>query len=70
MFVDIDPETFSLSPAKLEQFFATQCTFDGTVVRTREGLRVKAVIPVHLFGLCCPMDEIQAICSPLRFASD
>jgi dTDP-4-amino-4,6-dideoxygalactose transaminase len=63
LFVDIDPETFSLSAEKLAQFFATQCTFDGSMVRTREGLRVKAVIPVHLFGLCCPMDEIQAICS-------
>jgi dTDP-4-amino-4,6-dideoxygalactose transaminase len=63
LFVDIDPETFSLSPEKLTQFFATQCTFDGGVVRTREGLRVKAVVPVHLFGLCCPMDEIQAICA-------
>src|SRR3984957_1045166 len=63
LFVDIDPETFSLSPERLTQFFATQCTFDGSVVRTREGLRVKAVIPVHLFGLCCPMDEIQAICA-------
>jgi dTDP-4-amino-4,6-dideoxygalactose transaminase len=63
LFVDIDPETFSLSPEKLSQFFATKCTFDGSVVRTREGLRVKAVIPVHLFGLCCPMDEIQAICA-------
>ncbi len=62
VFVDIEPRTLSLSPAKLEQFFASECTFDGTVVRTREGLRVKAVIPVHLYGLCCPMDEIQAIC--------
>jgi dTDP-4-amino-4,6-dideoxygalactose transaminase len=63
VFVDIDPETFSLSAEKLGQFLATECTFDGGVVRTREGLRVRAVIPVHLFGLCCPMDEIQAICS-------
>jgi dTDP-4-amino-4,6-dideoxygalactose transaminase len=63
VFVDIEPRTFSLSPAKLGQFLASECTFDGTVVRTRTGLRVKAVIPVHLYGLCCPMDEIQAICS-------
>jgi dTDP-4-amino-4,6-dideoxygalactose transaminase len=62
-YVDIDSDTFSLSPEKLELFFAEQCTFDGSVVRTREGLRVRAVIPVHLFGLCCPMDEIQAICA-------
>jgi dTDP-4-amino-4,6-dideoxygalactose transaminase len=63
VFVDIDPATFNLSPEKLGQFFAAQCSFDGDVVRTRGGLRVRAVIPVHLFGLCCPMDEIRAICS-------
>jgi dTDP-4-amino-4,6-dideoxygalactose transaminase len=63
VFVDIDPETFSLSPAKLELFFSAECTFDQRGVRTREGLRIRAVIPAHLFGLCCPMDEIQAICA-------
>jgi dTDP-4-amino-4,6-dideoxygalactose transaminase len=63
VFVDIDPETFSLSPEKLELFFSTQCTSDERGVRTREGLRIRAVIPVHLFGLCCPMDKIQAICA-------
>jgi dTDP-4-amino-4,6-dideoxygalactose transaminase len=63
VFVDIDPGTFSLSPEQLELFFATQCTFDGGILWTRDGLRVKAVVPVHLFGLCCPMDEIQAICA-------
>ena len=63
MFVDIDPKTFSMSPEKLELFFATGCTFDGGRLCTREGLRIRAVIPVHLFGVCCPMDEIQAICA-------
>jgi dTDP-4-amino-4,6-dideoxygalactose transaminase len=63
VFVDIDPKTFSLSPEKLELFFSTQCTSDESGTRTLEGLRIGAVIPVHLFGLCCPMDEIQAICA-------
>ncbi|MBV9105223.1 MAG: DegT/DnrJ/EryC1/StrS family aminotransferase [Verrucomicrobia bacterium] len=63
-FVDIDPETFCLSPKKLELFFSTECTFEENVLRTREGFRVKAVIPIHLFGLCCHMDEIQAVCAP------
>jgi dTDP-4-amino-4,6-dideoxygalactose transaminase len=62
VFVDIDPETFNMSPARLEEFFATECTSQGDTVRTRGGLLVKAVIPVHLFGLCCEMDQIQAIC--------
>jgi dTDP-4-amino-4,6-dideoxygalactose transaminase len=63
VFVDIDETTFNLSPEKLESFLATKCDFDGYSVRTHDGLTVKAVIPVHLFGLCCRMDEIQAICA-------
>jgi dTDP-4-amino-4,6-dideoxygalactose transaminase len=63
VFVDIDETTFNLSPEKLESFLVTECDTDGNSVRTRDGLTVKAVIPVHLFGLCCQMDEIQAICA-------
>ncbi len=63
VFVDIDRSTFNLSPAKLESFLAIHCNTEGNSVRTRDGLTLKAVIPVHLFGLCCEMDEIQAICS-------
>jgi len=63
IFVDIDPDTFNLSPEKLESCLNEECDRDETGVRTRDGLRVKAVIPVHLFGLCCRMDEIQAICA-------
>jgi dTDP-4-amino-4,6-dideoxygalactose transaminase len=62
VFVDIDPATFNLSPAKLETFFATECDAAGNGLRTRDGLRVRAVIPVHLFGLCAQMDGIQSIC--------
>jgi dTDP-4-amino-4,6-dideoxygalactose transaminase len=63
LFVDIDPATFNLSPASLNEFFATKCTGESGETRTQDGLRVKAVIPVHLFGLCCEMDEILAICA-------
>jgi dTDP-4-amino-4,6-dideoxygalactose transaminase len=63
IFVDIDPETFNLSPDSLAEFFATRCVFEDEKIRTRDGLAVKGVIPVHLFGLCCAMDEIQEICA-------
>jgi dTDP-4-amino-4,6-dideoxygalactose transaminase len=62
LFVDIAPGTFHLSPSSLEQFFDSQCMVEGRTVRTRGGLQIKGVIPVHLFGVCCAMDEIQAIC--------
>jgi dTDP-4-amino-4,6-dideoxygalactose transaminase len=63
IFVDIEPDTFNLSPEKLASFLSEECEIHETGVRTRDGLRVKGVIPVHLFGLCCRMDEIQAICA-------
>ncbi len=62
VFVDVDPATLNLSPPALEEFFSCRCapTADGLV--TDRGLRVRAVIPVHLFGLCADLDPIQASC--------
>jgi dTDP-4-amino-4,6-dideoxygalactose transaminase len=48
VFVDIDPVTFNLDPKKLEQAITP---------------RTKAIIPVHLFGLCADMDAILEIAS-------
>lgn len=46
VFVDIDPETFNAAPAAIEQ---------AITIRTR------AILPVHLFGLCADMDPILAV---------
>jgi dTDP-4-amino-4,6-dideoxygalactose transaminase len=46
VFVDIDPSTFNLDPARLAE---------------RITPRTKAIMPVHLFGRCCDMDAIGAI---------
>jgi dTDP-4-amino-4,6-dideoxygalactose transaminase len=48
VFVDIDPVTFNLDPKKLERAITP---------------RTKAIIPVHLFGLCSDMDAILDIAS-------
>ncbi len=48
VFVDIDPVTFNLDPRKLEEAITP---------------RTKAIIPVHLFGLCANMDAILSIAS-------
>lgn len=45
-FVDIEPETYNLDPAKIEAAFTS---------------RTKAIIPVHLFGLAADMDAINEI---------
>ena len=62
VFVDIDPETYNISPAALERYLTESCRRgeDG-FLREPQGKIVRAIIPVHLFGLCCEMDAIHRI---------
>jgi dTDP-4-amino-4,6-dideoxygalactose transaminase len=46
VFVDIDPRTFNIDPARIE----------GAITP-----RTRAIIPVHLFGQMCDMDPIMEI---------
>jgi dTDP-4-amino-4,6-dideoxygalactose transaminase len=46
VFVDIDPKTFNLDPARIEAAITP---------------RTKAIMPVHLFGQCADMDAIMSI---------
>jgi dTDP-4-amino-4,6-dideoxygalactose transaminase len=50
MFVDIDPVTYNMSPDSLEKVWA------GLDRAWQQ--RVKAVIPVHLYGQCADMERI------------
>jgi len=62
VFVDIDPETYNISPAALERYLAESCRRgeDG-FLREPQEKTVRAILPVHLFGLCCEMDAIHQI---------
>jgi len=46
VFCDIDPVTYNIDPKKIE---------------AKINKRTKAILPVHLYGLPCEMDEIVAI---------
>ena len=61
VFIDIDPATYNISPAALERHLE-QCRRedDGRLVDSA-GRTVRAIVPVHLFGLCCDMDAIIAV---------
>ena len=62
VFLDIDPATFNLSPAALAHYLGNVARRDGAgVLRTPEGEALRAVVPVHLFGLCADMDPILAL---------
>lgn len=50
IFIDIDPVTFNMSVEALQSYLA-KCESDGIALP-------KAIIPVHLFGLCADMTNI------------
>src|SRR3984885_8838589 len=61
LFVDIDPVTFNISPAAVRTFIEENCERrDGALV-TRNGLRVKAIMPVHLYGQMADMPALMEI---------
>ena len=62
LFIDIDPATLNFSVPKLEEFLKTECVASESGVRTRDGLNVRAVIPVHLFGLCSDLAGLRRLC--------
>lgn len=53
VFVDIDPYTYNISPEGLNRVLEN--------MSASEKQRVKAIMPVHLYGQCADMDEITAI---------
>jgi dTDP-4-amino-4,6-dideoxygalactose transaminase len=61
IFIDIDPNTLALSPERLEEFLVKRCVPTSAGVKTLDGKRVRAVIPVHLFGLCANMESIMEV---------
>ena len=61
VFVDIDPDSFNISPDAIEKFIAT-CDFrDGALINRLTGGRVRAIMPVHLYGQVADMDRILEI---------
>ncbi|MEY2492442.1 MAG: hypothetical protein QOH24_1393 [Verrucomicrobiota bacterium] len=57
LFVDIDDRSFNLSPRLLEEFLQSKCKRSSDGI-TCYGKKIRAIMPVHLFGLCSQMDEI------------
>jgi len=55
MFVDIEPDTYNISPQKIKRALEK--------LSADERKRVKAIMPVHLYGQCADMDPIREIAS-------
>lgn len=46
VLTEVDPDTFMITPEEIERVVTPRC---------------KAIVPVHLFGQCAPMEEILAL---------
>lgn len=55
VFVDIDEETFNIDPVLIRQYLAEH------KAGSTDGSRVVGILPVHLYGRACDMDEITSI---------
>lgn len=64
VFVDVDRNTLSISPEKLEEFIKENYELrDKECVNIRTGNILKACVPVHIFGHPAKIDDIINICN-------
>src|SRR5271170_1026688 len=62
VFCDIDPVTFNLSPAAVQAFIDDHCVVQGErLINRATGGRIKALMPVHLYGQSADMDPLMEI---------
>src|SRR6266478_7548509 len=56
LFADIDRETCNIRPSAIQDCIEKNCQPDaGGAWKTKSGEKLRAIVPVHLFGLCCEM---------------
>lgn len=69
VFVDVDKTTLGLSPDKLEHFLKQHTeAVNGVCINTTTKRPIKAVVPMHTFGLPVDIRAIAAICRNYNIA--
>jgi dTDP-4-amino-4,6-dideoxygalactose transaminase len=57
VFADIDPANFNLDPAQVEK-----------VLRSEQNAKLRALLPVHLYGQCADMSSFERLADEFRLA--
>jgi dTDP-4-amino-4,6-dideoxygalactose transaminase len=67
LFIDSSPESYLMSTSGVRTFLEERCRFHGNhLMHVKSSLRVRTLLPVHLFGRCCPMGEFAALAKKYR----
>jgi dTDP-4-amino-4,6-dideoxygalactose transaminase len=69
LFADIELDTYNLDSSRLEELCTGQCDWTGQeLVHRVSQTRVKAIMPVHLFGQLADMKGVVALAARYRLA--
>lgn len=64
ILVDVDKDTFGMSPQKLEEFLEANTEIKkGKCYNIKSGRAIKAVVPMHTFGLPARLEKLQEVCN-------
>lgn len=64
VLTDVDKYTLGLCPVKLEEFLeANTILKEGGCYNTKTGRTIKAVVPMHTFGMPVRVEELQRVCA-------
>ena len=62
VFVDVEPETGNIDVKKIEEFIELRCELkDHKLIDKETNRRVRAIMPVHLYGHMCDMKGIKEV---------
>jgi perosamine synthetase len=66
VFVDSEPRTWTVDPQKVAEFLTRECDErDGRIVNRATGRRVRALLPVHLYGHPADLDPLLELAARL-----
>ncbi|MDD5351393.1 MAG: DegT/DnrJ/EryC1/StrS family aminotransferase [Chthoniobacteraceae bacterium] len=66
VFIDIDPQTYNISVPALRRYLeGCKKNAQGELI-SHAGQTIRAIMPVHLYGLCCDMDGVLELAAQYK----